>query len=421
MSLRDKLRKLRREEGERPPPPPAPEVETLEGASSDAPRGLEDFEGALGPWQARRTSFDATHRHGDFGLDEIVHVRGEDFARLTGDDALAELDLREAVYLDTETTGLSGGAGTYVFMVGLGAYRSAADAESEGGDFEVWQGFLPSPAEEAALLAECAERIRAASSVVSFFGKSFDRHRLEDKMRACGVTPPFDALPHLDLYHPLRRLYRDAYVDGRLKTLEAELCGLARADDLPGALAPAAWFDFLAGREHRLEGVFRHNLDDVLSLVTLAAHLGRTSAESRGDGSALPGDAAARAVGYARSAAARGERDLAGEWYERALARGARPTRGLRLERAHQYRLGKQPEAALAAYRELADGPEDACSAPALLELAKLLEHHARDPRAALACCEAARALLDRQHSGSDRARLARDLERRDARLRARS
>ena len=117
-----------------------------------------------------------------------------------------------------------------------------------------------------------------------------------------GVAPPFAERPHLDLYHPFRRLTSGGRVegrlpDGKLQTMERALCGLARPDDLPGSLAPAAWFDFVAGRAHRLEGVFRHNRDDVLSLVTLAAYLGRVGAERRAAGEELAGCATARAWG----------------------------------------------------------------------------------------------------------------------------
>jgi uncharacterized protein YprB with RNaseH-like and TPR domain len=176
------------------------------------------------------------------------------------------------VFFDTETTGLSGGAGTYVFLVGLGRFTA--------GRFELWQGFLPHPADEKALLEEVAERIAGASAILSFFGKSFDRHRLEDKMRLHGVAPPFAECIHLDLYHPLRRAHRGRFENCKLKTLERELVGVQRGDDLPGSFAPAAWFDFLNRRPHRLEGVFRHNADDVLSLVTLATHLGRSTASN---------------------------------------------------------------------------------------------------------------------------------------------
>jgi uncharacterized protein YprB with RNaseH-like and TPR domain len=259
-TLRERLARLRRE------PETAPSVrEQLARRAARAPapvlpERLVREQSIL----ARRTS---AERHGGALLSDALAADRLLLAHAARDERIAALDPAQALYLDTETTGLSGGSGTYVWLVGLGAF--------ELGRFVVWQGFLSEPAEERLLLEHVAERIRGAAYVVSFFGKSFDRHRLEDKMRLHGIAPPFAEKPHLDLYWPLRRRYRGQFADCRLRTLECELCGVEREDDLPGSFAPAAWFDFLHGRPHRLEGVFQHNLDDVKSLVTLLAHLGR--------------------------------------------------------------------------------------------------------------------------------------------------
>jgi hypothetical protein len=289
---------------------------------------------------ARTTAYASAHAHGGWTLGEAKGADARAFGLLTGDPALAAIDLARALFLDTETSGLSGGAGTWVFLVGLGGFERAARGSSR---FVVWQGFLAEPAAERDLLLEVARRIRDASAVVSFFGKSFDRHRLEDKMRIHGIEPPFRAKPHLDLYHPLRRLYRPrsggGLEDGRLRTFERALCGVERTDDLPGSFAPAAWFDFLHGRAHNLEGVFRHNLDDVLSLVTLAAHLSRALDETRAGGLPLDGPGDSRALGIARSLALAREHAESLAWFERALDRagGALPPDSLRLlERARR-------------------------------------------------------------------------------------
>lgn len=388
-------------------------VDSIERTTGE-PLGLVSAKKGEHEVLARITNFDREARHGDLGLSEIEGASNADLVLLSGDVSLGDMDLERAVYLDTETTGLSGGAGTYVFMIGLGRFGGQ---ESGAPGFECWQGFLPGPGDEAVLLAECARRIRESSGVVSFFGKSFDRHRLEDKMRLCGVEPPFDGLPHLDLYHPCRRLYRPAYADGRLKTMERELCGVERADDLPGSQAPAAWFDYLAERPHQLEGVFRHNLDDVLSLVTLTAHLGRSTSETRLDGTELRGDAATRALGVSRSLATAGDRPTARTWIDRALERGAAPRRPLELERAHLLRLSGETSLAVEAYRSLIGGREDACSVPALLELAKCLEHGEGRFQDALQCCLTAAELLARNHTGVEFRRLNQDLEKRRARL----
>ncbi|MEY2746823.1 MAG: hypothetical protein RL112_1865 [Planctomycetota bacterium] len=220
---------------------------------------------ASGATCARTTRIPRDHVHGDAALARFFELDAARLAQVAKDERIAACDLSRALFLDTETTGLSGGAGTYVWLVGLGRFLGEAE-----GAFELWQGFLEHPAKERELLAETAARVAASSCLVTFFGKSFDRHRLEDKMRLHGVEPPFARVPHLDLYWPLRRAHRGKWADCRLKTLERELCGVRRVDDLPGSFAPAAWFDFLASRPHRLEGVFRHNADDILSLVSLA-------------------------------------------------------------------------------------------------------------------------------------------------------
>ncbi len=341
-----------------------------------------------GSYLARIKRFSGDHCHGHFRLEECAHAASDTLVRIARDPALADLELERAVYLDIETTGLSGGAGTVPFLVALGSFV--------GGSFELWQGFLRDPSEERAMLAEVAERVAASSGIVSFFGKSFDRHRLEDKMRLHGVTSPFVDLPHLDLYHPFVRLYRSATEDGRLQTAERVLCGVEREDDLPGSFAPEAWFDFLGNRAHRLEAVFRHNEDDVLSLVVLAAHLGRSLHETRADGRALPGPQAARAQGLAKHfARVPSEREEALLWVRRARARDAHSSRELRLLEADLLRLTGQSLAALELYEGLRDEANDVLALRAALELAKLEEHARRDFEAALTAVAAARTLLE--------------------------
>lgn len=279
--LRDKLRRIL--------PPSAPGVVPAPRArlSPELPSALVEQRNEHGAYLARTTRFEAAHRHGELALAAIEHARAGDLALVARDPALAGLDPRAGLFLDIETNGLQGGAGGIAFLVALGEYRDGA--------FELWQGFLRGPADERALLADVEQRIRAAPFVVTFFGKSFDRHRLEDKLRYHGLPRPFADKPHLDLYWPCRRLYGAGLPNGRLATMERELLGVAREDDLPGSLAPAAWLDFLAGRAHRLEQVFAHNRDDLLSLVGLVAHVGRASEGTHADGSPLRGDAELRA------------------------------------------------------------------------------------------------------------------------------
>ncbi|HVS08650.1 MAG TPA: ribonuclease H-like domain-containing protein [Planctomycetota bacterium] len=388
-----------------------------DASASAAPRAGLPGELAEAPgFAVRRETLELDSIHGQWSLAEARDARLDAFALLCGDPALQSLELERALFLDIETTGLSGGAGTHVFLVGL--------AWLEAGRLQLWQGFLRGPEEEPALLADVAERLRGSSGVVSFFGKSFDRHRLQDKMRVHGLRPPFARLPHLDLYHPCRRLYASALPDGRLATMERALCGFSRARDLPGSQAPAAWFDFLAGRAHRLEQVFEHNRHDVLSLVVLYAHLGRALDEARAHGRGLdlePALSAARAAALAHLYLRRRDPAAALPWLGRALERhadaGAR--RALSLARAKCLARTGLAEAALAELTALASGERDAIAARALLETSALLEREGRC-EASRDCAELALALGAATLSGTalaDHERRARARLRRLARI----
>jgi uncharacterized protein YprB with RNaseH-like and TPR domain len=429
--LRERLERRRAQVGarrrERFGSPPAPALDPRHIKAEGTPRGLVGREGPMGAFAERLTVRPARECHGHYRFDEVDAAEG--LAELARDPALEALEPRACVYLDIETTGLSGGAGTWPFMVALGTFV--------GDQFELWQGFMRDPGEEPGLLEETARRIAASGGIVSFFGKSFDRHRLEDKMRQHGIASPFDGRPHLDLYHPLNRLYTrraiwqrltgaDAelapagFSDGRLGTMERELCGLERGLDLSGAHAPAAWFDFLGGRPHLLEEVFRHNALDVWSLATLLAHLGRARDERRVDGTPLSGPRLARQLGLAslaRDACQRGrELEHLDEARRELLAASATEPVGLGLWRADAQRLGGESEAALAAYSDLLEHPAlpERDRARAATERAKLLEHHSHDPEAALGACEVARAAAVRGRLGD---RFLADLDKRALRL----
>ncbi len=172
----------------------------------------------------------------------------------------AETDNRRAVYLDTETTGLSGGSGTMIFLIGI-----ATVDESE---ISLHQFLLTRFSGEAGLLSTFADALSPMDKLVSYNGKSYDLPLLISRFRMQGLSHPFDGLPHLDLLHPVRRLFSKRWADCRLTTLETNLLGFQRVDDLPGAQAPAAWFDYVRhGWAEKLIRVVAHNQQDILSLV----------------------------------------------------------------------------------------------------------------------------------------------------------
>src|SRR5262249_28981891 len=176
--------------------------------------------------------------------------------------APGELDLNRAVFLDTETTGLSGGTGTYAFLVGLAFF--------DGDDVVIQQYFMRHPGEEPALLTAIREPLAAFPIWVTFNGKAFDVPLLQTPYRygrrACLPEPTF----HLDMLHPARRLWRNRLPSCSLATLERALLGVARRNDVPSWLIPSVYFDFVRrGTVDPLRAVFSHNAQDLLSLAAL--------------------------------------------------------------------------------------------------------------------------------------------------------
>ena len=171
-----------------------------------------------------------------------------------------EPDSGHAIYLDTETTGLAGGSGTLVFLVGL--------AEVKDDRLQLVQFLITSFAAESALLSELAGCLPSDGGLVSFNGKSFDAPLLATRFRMQGLKAPLAGMAHLDLLHPTRRLFGQRWADCRLLTLERELLGYTRTDDLPGSEAPEAWFRYMrAGQADALVRVVEHNRQDIVSLA----------------------------------------------------------------------------------------------------------------------------------------------------------
>ena len=175
-------------------------------------------------------------------------------------------DIRRVLFLDTETTGLSGGAGTVAFEIGLGFIDS--------GSMVIRQYVMRDYSEEGPMLEEIAGLFRRFDTVVSFNGKAFDLPLLESRMVMNRIRLAVTQMPHLDLLHAARRVYKLRLKRCNLAALEEAVLGQHRSDDLPGAQVPQRYFDYIRTREFALlEDVLRHNLDDVKSLASLTGHL----------------------------------------------------------------------------------------------------------------------------------------------------
>jgi uncharacterized protein YprB with RNaseH-like and TPR domain len=183
------------------------------------------------------------------------------------DPRLAELPLSAFAFLDTETSGLSGGTGTYAFLVGAARFID--------GQFVLRQFFMRDPAEEPALLEGLAHFLAPAQALVTFNGKAFDAPLLSTRYRLHRIPIPYKDYAHLDLLPLARRLWRDRLESRALKYLEEHVLGLTRSsEEVPGNLIPWFYFDYLRTRDARpLAGVFYHNAMDVVAMAALLSHM----------------------------------------------------------------------------------------------------------------------------------------------------
>lgn len=191
---------------------------------------------------------------------------------------LADSDISEFVFLDTETTGLSGGTGTIPFMIGAARFI--------GDQFVLEQFFLRNPAEEKAQLAALSEFVNGARAVVSYNGKSFDLPIINTRYILNRLSNPFDEMDHIDLLHITRRVWKRRLKQCNLGNIEKEILEFYRTDeDIPGYLVPEFYRNYIVdGDASQIAKIFYHNEVDVVSLsalfTTLAAILENPTSEN---------------------------------------------------------------------------------------------------------------------------------------------
>ena len=202
-------------------------------------------------------------RYGGADLVRLLEVSEAAAARLQIRPEEPGVDLSRALFLDTETSGLAGGTGTFAFLIGVGF----VDEDR----FRVTQFLMRNPLGEAAMLEELAILAAGRRDLVTYNGGSFDLPLLETRFALNGVRSPFRDARHLDLLHPARRLFKPRHENARLSTLERELLEVERDDDIPGDRIPQVFFDFLRHGHHpAMDSVLAHNRYDIVTLAALA-------------------------------------------------------------------------------------------------------------------------------------------------------
>ncbi|KAA6186968.1 hypothetical protein F2Q65_03510 [Thiohalocapsa marina] len=406
-SLSDRLRRLRSASPEPPAPEGPPGGAESEGSDAGARPSLAERLRCLDPVRRRTPSRQApdesaladalgaeivapgvlrlqrrwplVRRHGRCGLKDCAaampyllapaadSAQGSSTApAATTAASLATTSPATWAFIDTETSGLAGGTGTWVFVCGIA--RLCGDA------LLLRQWLLTRLDAEASMLRLLAEELVQTSLLISYNGKGFDLPLLTTRFRlAAGPdtpVPALDAIAHLDLLYPVRRSFARCWPDCRLSSVEQRLLGFTRIDDMPGAEAPAAWLDWLRrGDGGRLGAVLRHNRLDLISLAALVPALVRVEQEPAAHGA----DVGAIARGRLQRGDAVGARILLQS------AAPTLPSADLLLLATLYRRSGLWPQA-LSLWNRLAAADE-----PAALEaLAKYYEHRQHDPRQAM-------------------------------------
>jgi len=207
--------------------------------------------------------FERHRRHGSMDISNLYELP-PDLLNSLSEGSIPSSHPSRWAFLDTETTGLAGGTGTYAFLIGVGNIEPAG--------FRLRQFFMRDYGEEPSLLARLSEHLSQFDVLITYNGKTYDQPLLETRFRMARARHPFTRLEHLDLLFGARRLWKLRLESCRLMELENRILGVERQGDLPGEMIPYYYFEYLRTQQaFKLVPIFHHNAIDILSLACLTA------------------------------------------------------------------------------------------------------------------------------------------------------
>jgi len=350
----------------------------------------------------REVRYPINHKHGLYAFSELETIVKEwNQTSLEHPLSARGVNSEDLFFFDTETTGLGGGAGNTIFLLGY--------AYLEGEEVVVKQHILPQPGSEIPLYQSFLENINY-ETLVTYNGKSFDWPQLKTRHTLIKEhVPKLPEFGHFDLYHASRRLWRNKLERVKLSAVETDILGVHREDDIPGYLAPMIYFDFVERKNPEiLFGIMKHNELDILSLITLYIHLSRKILQI--DGYTEESMEIARWLAYL------GKKEESVETYQKILEAGNEEDRiiaGHAL--AFQKKKQKQFNEALGIWKEVALKGNVQIRIQAQIECAKLYEHQFKDAGLALKCSIIALQEMEREGTTPGKKQL--ELEKRIHRL----
>jgi uncharacterized protein YprB with RNaseH-like and TPR domain len=344
----------------------------------------EEIETGHGKHFEAETFYARHRRHGSADIGSLAELP-PDLLETISNGSVRDIPPHEWAFLDTETSGLAGGTGTCAFLVGVGRITP------EG--FRVRQFFMRDYGEEASVLDALTRHLAPFRVLITYNGRAFDQPLLETRYRLNRARHPFDRLEHLDLLHGARRLWKLRFDSCRLVELEQQVLGFERQGDVPGALIPYIYFEYLrTGEMARLLPVFHHNAIDILTLACLTGIVPYAFKDPAG----APLRNGAEMAGLGRWLREAGETEQARTLFRRAIDAGLPDQilfRTLWDVAALERKLGCG-EAALEIWSDLA-AAKNPFRPRALEELAKHYEHREKNHAMALEMTRTALAFED--------------------------
>lgn len=314
-------------------------------------------------------------------------------AKWLNNPGLIDFSAEQFCFIDIETTGLSGGAGTFAFLIGAGKYQ--------GESFLLRQFFLRDPSEETAQLTAFEQFIAPCHSIVTYNGKSFDAPIINSRFAMHGVKSPLPQLIHIDLLHLARRLWQNRLPSRTLGNLEIQILNTPRTEqDIPGWMIPQIYMDYLHyGDAKPLKNVFYHNQQDIIALVQLFNYTSNILSEPLSNIIEYGVDLIALAKLYEDI----GDISLAADLYFRGLEYELPET--IMLEAIHRLSLIHKRQHNFAEAISLWEHAAQFQFIEAFIELAKYYEHHVQEYPSALYWTESAIEIVrsETQSQGSDK------------------
>lgn len=326
----------------------------------------------------REVKYPLSHKHGHYHFHDFLTAieiwNNQPISHpLSAEGHSAE----ELFFFDTETTGLGGGAGNTIFLLG---YASVI-----GENLVLRQHILPHPGAEVPLYQSFLENINY-KTLVTYNGKSFDWPQVKTRHTLVrDHVPKLPAFGHFDLFHAAKRLWKHKLDRLKLAVVEKDVLGVERLDDIPGYLAPMIYFDFIDSKQPEgMLGIIKHNEIDILSLVTLYTHLtfqlcGIDDNQSRKE-----------SFEVGRWYASLGQKDEARKVLTKLVEGSDFTSLQAKLALAYQSKKEQNWENSLPLFLEVADSENHKLSIEACIEAAKIYEHKIKDYQLALNYCQKA-------------------------------